>query len=87
MTIALGSKVRDMISGFEGIATGHCDYLYGCSQYLIAPDRLGDKGELLDSQWFDEQRVEVVEARVIPFAEHATAVAGGPQRDAPRGRR
>lgn len=79
----LGNKVRDVITGFEGIATGHCRYMYGCNQVLITPDRLGSDGKTLNGEWFDDQRVEVIEERVIPVSATATAIAGGPQRDAP----
>jgi hypothetical protein len=86
MAVKLGAKVKDLISGFEGIATGRCEYLYGCAQIIITPDKIGDKGERLDGEWFDEQRVEVIEARPIPVSAASSATSGGPQRDAPRGR-
>lgn len=84
MPVPLGAKVRDLITGYGGIAIGRTEYLYGCSQICISPDRLGEKGERLDSEWFDEQRVEVVEERPIPISDHNSATSGGPQRDAPR---
>jgi hypothetical protein len=35
--IALGRRGRDVITGFEGVITGHVAYLTGCNQYLLAP--------------------------------------------------
>jgi hypothetical protein len=84
MPVRLGSKVKDLISGFEGIATGRTEYLYGCAQVCIVPDKLSDKGELLGGEWFDEQRVHVVEERDPPLSADNSATSGGPQRDAPR---
>lgn len=28
--VTLGARVKDNITGFEGIATGRAEYLYGC---------------------------------------------------------
>jgi len=33
--IRLGNKVRDKVSGIEGIVTGRCEYLNGCVQYCV----------------------------------------------------
>lgn len=54
--IQLGATYRDVITGFEGVATGHVTYLSGCNQALLAP-RVGADGALRDPQWFDEQRL------------------------------
>ncbi len=58
--ILLGRKYRDKITGFTGIATGYVDYISGCNQALLAP-RIGDKGEFIESQWLDVQRLELLE--------------------------
>jgi hypothetical protein len=31
----LGVTVKDVIHGFEGVVTGRCQYLTGCTQYLV----------------------------------------------------
>jgi hypothetical protein len=84
MPVPLGARVKDLISGFTGIATGRTEYLYGCTQICVLPERLGEKGERIEGEWFDEQRVEVVEERAIPVSTYSSAESGGPQRDAPR---
>jgi hypothetical protein len=56
--IKLGSKVKDKVTGFEGIATGYVTYLTGCNQVLVAP-KVGKDGVLKDSAWIDEQRLVV----------------------------
>jgi hypothetical protein len=33
----LGKKVKDKITGFEGIATSKHIYLTGCNQYAVQP--------------------------------------------------
>jgi len=60
----LGMKVRDRITGFEGIITGHVVYISGCNQDLVNP-RVDADGKLRDSQWFDEQRLELVPGETV----------------------
>lgn len=79
----LGCYVRDTITGFEGIATGRAEYMFGCAQLVITPDRLGPDGKIIPGEWFDEQRVVIVEERAIAVSATSTATSGGPQRDAP----
>jgi len=56
MTIQFGTKYRDKITGFEGVATGECRYISGCDQALLAPKTKG--GEFKEPRWFDVQRLE-----------------------------
>ncbi len=83
--IQLGSKVRDIYTGFEGIAIARSDWLYGCSRVSIQPIKLKD-GKPVDDVWFDEQRVEVVKVDTPKVATTATATSGGPQTDPARQR-
>lgn len=59
-----GLKVRDVITGVTGTATGKCDYISGCSQVLVAP-RYKEDGTKVDAEWFDIQRLEVAGNDVI----------------------
>ncbi len=73
----LGYTVKDIITGTEGVVTGYVSYISGCNQYLVAPRKKGAK-----SQWFDEQRIEVLAepARIVLDNEPAP----GHDRSAPR---
>ena len=62
--IQLGNTYRDKITGFEGIATGHAQYISGCNQVLLAP-KVGEDGSIRGSEWFDLQRLEAVHADKI----------------------
>jgi len=57
MSTILGCTFKDTITGFVGVATGHCFYLTGCSQVLLSP-KVGEDGTLKEAHWFDEQRLE-----------------------------
>ena len=59
--IELGSTVRDKITGFEGIATSRAEFLYGCVRYGIEPVDLDKENKPMEPQFFDEQRIEVLE--------------------------
>ena len=81
--ITLGSVVRDSITGFSGIAVARTEWLYGCSRIGVEPAELRD-GKPIETQWFDEQRVVVVEARLPAVSPDSSATSGGPQRDPSR---
>lgn len=79
--IMLGQKASDKITGFEGILVGRAEYLYGCTQYCIAPP--ARDGKIGDSQWFDEGRISILGKGVLP-EEVKAEKPGGPNRDCPR---
>lgn len=54
----MGMQGEDRITGFRGVVTGHCCYISGCSQVLLAP-RVVEGQAPGDAKWFDEQRVLV----------------------------
>lgn len=35
--VELGGLVKDVVTGFEGIATGKSTWLTGCDQFLLSP--------------------------------------------------
>lgn len=55
--VTLGDKVKDHITGFEGIVTGRATYLYGCVQVLVTAKKRKPDGDII-AEWFDEQRVD-----------------------------
>ena len=73
--IALGSIVRDTITGFAGVATGRTEWLHGCERYCIEPQELRE-GKPIEAQWFDVDRLEVLVDKDAPVK-----TTGGPQRD------
>ncbi len=78
----LGKTVRDRVTGFTGICTGMCHYLYGCNQFNIVPPANISEGKLGETYWFDEGRIEVV-GKGISVEEVKGPVPGGPNREAP----
>lgn len=74
----LGLTVTDKITGFTGLVIGKVDYLTGCSQLLVQPNKLTSDDNVIESRWFDVQRVEVLNAPVVQFNNGATPGADKP---------
>lgn len=67
----LGAYYRDTITGFTGVAIGHCEYMTGCNQTLLQPQ--GDKPtERPESHWFDDQRLVQSGTHVVTLDNAAT---------------
>jgi hypothetical protein len=58
--VKLGDRARDKISGFTGIVTGKCEYLNGCVQFLLRPEKLDKDGKRIDGEWVDYQQLELI---------------------------
>ncbi len=79
--IRLGQKVKDNITGFEGIATGKTEWLFGCSRYCVEPQELKD-GKPVEAVWFDEQRLEIIADTKPEVSKDSDGERpGGPQND------
>jgi hypothetical protein len=79
--VKLGYQYKDKITGFGGIATGHAQYISGCSQVLLAPPCAAD-GTMRESQWFDEQRLEAQSSTAVVALDNGATP--GPDRQAPK---
>lgn len=77
-SIIMGATYRDRITDFTGIATGLCQYISGCSQALIQPFGLTDKGDVREARWIDEQRLEQQAAAIVVLENGATPGADAP---------
>lgn len=58
--IMVGQRVRDTLSGYEGIAYGITEYLHGCWHIGIKPTKLNKDGQPQDTFWIDEPQVEIL---------------------------
>src|SRR5688572_11518709 len=59
----LGDTLRDMVTGYSGIVTGRGDHISGCNTYGLQK-KADEKGDVADSKWFDETRLEAVPGAV-----------------------
>ena len=80
----LGKKVKDVVTGFEGIAVGVAHYLNGCTRVCIQPRGLKDKdGGTVDSEWVDDVQIKVLRSGGVLQGEDEKKKrdVGGPQKD------
>lgn len=77
---SLGDKVKDLVSGFTGIAFARYEYLNGCIRYEVAPDKLGKTGDVMDGRVFDESQLTLVKALAVKVPPKDT---GGPVSNRP----
>lgn len=79
--IELGDRVKDRISGLQGIVMGITNWLYGCRRLSIQPEESKD-GKPADFFAIDEPQALLVQRRaVVP---PGMAVAGTQDADKPR---
>ncbi len=60
----LGLKVKDRVTGFEGVVESLSFDLYGCVQVAVKPV-CGKEGKLEDGRWFDVNRLQVTNKRPV----------------------
>ena len=54
----LGKKVRDKVTGFEGIATSKVEFIGGCIQFCVKPK--SKKDNMPDGAYIDIEQLEVI---------------------------
>lgn len=72
--IHMRDKVKDTVTGFEGVVIGRTEWLNGCIRYAIQAPVTAD-GKLPEAEWIDDQQLEVTEPYNKP---EATPPRGGP---------
>jgi hypothetical protein len=75
--IQLGDRIRDNLTGLTGIAAGRCDYLTGCTQFGLAPEKLTKEGMPREWLWLDESRLSIV--ALSAMSGPGALPSGGPQ--------
>lgn len=64
--VRLGDKVRDVVSGFEGVATSYARHLTGCDRVLIEAPVIVHDGEAKSPVlWVDVMTLEMVDPDVV----------------------
>jgi hypothetical protein len=58
--ICLGDKVKDSITGFQGIVVAITNWINGCTRCGVQSQNLDEKGLPSEAQWFDEPQLCVI---------------------------
>lgn len=77
--INLGDTVRDMVTGFEGVAISRVEYLNGCVQFCVKPPIDKDK-KMRDGEYIDVHQLVIVSNKQARVEKSET---GGAMRDNP----
>lgn len=80
--VELGDEVKDMVSGFKGIAVAKHSYLEGCNRISVQP-RIDKDGKLPESQSFDEPQLQIVKTSKVKRSA-SLKDPGGPSKYMPR---
>lgn len=83
MNVKLGDEVKDIVSGFQGIAVSSHTYLMGCDRITVQPPYNKKEGKLPESHTFDEPQLKVIKNKIIP---KALKKPGGPEKYSDEGR-
>jgi len=59
-----GRNAQDKVTGFKGIITGKCFYMYGCAQYLLV-GKVNKEGKN-EAIWYDEGRITILKGGINP---------------------
>lgn len=79
--INLGDKVKDKVTGYEGIATSRVEYLNKCVQYCVEP-KVGKDGRKPDGVYIDIDQLEVTQRSAVKIDTEST---GGMMANTPKG--
>ena len=62
--IGLGDRVKDPVSGFNGIITCVSEFLHGYIRIGVAPEGLDKEGKPKEDRYFDQSQLVLIKAGV-----------------------
>ncbi len=63
--IKLGSKVKDKVTGFQGIATARIEFLNGCIQIDVVPRAKKGAEKAPEGTYIDESQLEEIKDKKV----------------------
>lgn len=76
--IELGPKVRDIVTGYTGLAIARVDHLFSVPEIKVQLERLDDNGKPFDPVWFEESRVvQIGHESIKPCVDRTTTGTNG----------
>ena len=83
--MTLGDQVKDVVSGFSGIAMCRHIYMQGCNRISVQP-KVDRDGKLPEAQTFDEPQLVIIKSSVVPAKDIPKDEKGGPDKYMPKDR-
>jgi hypothetical protein len=78
--VEIGDRVKDSITGMEGIAVARCEWLYGCVRVSVQAEALYE-GKAVEYVTFDEPQLVVVKRQAAGTPKEKRATTGGARPD------
>jgi hypothetical protein len=78
--VALGDRVRDKVTGLEGVATSRTEFMYGCLRIGVIPRGESKEGGEKKGFVADEPQLEILEKAAIKIEEDPVKTATGAAR-------
>jgi hypothetical protein len=79
----IGQRLRDKVTGFEGIVTAYIQHITGCDTYALTPP-VDKDGKTRDSNSFDDSRLVLLDNGILdtPVQEVVDDADGKPRKGA-----
>lgn len=61
----VGDRVKDQVTGFEGIVVAKTEWLHGCVRLTVQPEKLDKDGKPREPGTFDEPQLLLLKAGVV----------------------
>ena len=85
--VELGQEVKDVVTGFRGIATAKVEYLNGCLQFCVRPKvdmpKKGEAQKYPEGKYIDVEQLKTVGKSKIKLQSHTSKPSGGGIREYP----
>jgi hypothetical protein len=72
----LGNKIKDMVSGVEGITTSFVVYMNGCIQWSINRE-LDKDGKPYETLYYDQQQCQLIDSGIVDDIDEPKQSTGG----------
>lgn len=77
--VELGDRVRDIVTGMQGVAIGITKWITGCDTVTFQPSLKAD-GSKPDTEFVDINRLVIIEKAAVSISRHKPERdSGGPQ--------
>lgn len=76
VSVQLGDRAKDQVTGFEGICVARTEWLNGCVRVTLQSEKLDKDGKPQDGQTFDEPQLVITKSRKVVVQD--TRSSGGP---------
>lgn len=88
--IVLGSRVKCLLTGIEGLVESKTEYMNGCAAYLVCHKSKDKKNDTILADWVDQCRLEVIDEGISnkvvkpSVSSNGKQPGGAPMRGVPR---